>query len=233
MKCAAYCLTRNIYHKVIPSLKSLLMHSDVDKVYLVIEDDDIGFSLPDKVQCVNAVNQPYFARNGPNYNCGWTYMVMMRVVMCKLFPDLHRILTLDADTIIREDISTLWELPIDDKYLAAAKEPERSRTERADYHNMGVALWNLDKMRNEIVDRIIYALNTKRYPFVEQDCVNELCRGAIYSMPPEYNANRYTSMDKGIRIRHYAAEGNWFARPEVQYYFRIPWEECVYKSERR
>ena len=231
MKCACYCLTRNIYPQVIPSLKSLLMHADIDKVYLVIEDDDIGFPLPDKVQCVNASNQPYFHRNGPNYHCGWTYMVMMRVVMCKLFPELHRILTLDVDTIVCNDISALWDLPIDDKYLAAAKEYERSMKEHTDYFNMGVVLWNLDKMRNNIVDRIIHTLNTKYYPFCEQDCINELCRGAILEMPPEYNANWFTSMGHGIRIRHYAAEGKWYDKPEVQKYIGIPWEQCVYNQE--
>ena len=39
MKYAAYCITRNLYHDVIPSLKSLLIHTDVDEVFLVIEDD--------------------------------------------------------------------------------------------------------------------------------------------------------------------------------------------------
>ena len=215
-KCACYCLTRNIYHKVVPSMNSLLANSDVERVYLVIEDDDVGFALPDRVECVNASRQRFFYPYGPNYNCRWTYMVMMRTAMCHIFPNLDRVLTLDADTLVQADISALWDTPIGNAYVAAAFEPERSRAYRSDYYNMGVALWNLSKLRDGKADQIIRTLNRTQYTYCEQDCVNELCRGYIAELSPEYNASKYTSLERGARIRHFAAESQWFDRQDVQ-----------------
>ena len=38
MKAACYIMTRNVYKDIVPSLKSLLINSDVDKVYILAED---------------------------------------------------------------------------------------------------------------------------------------------------------------------------------------------------
>ena len=46
-------------------------------------------------------------------------MAMMRATLSKLFPNLDQILSLDVDTIIEKDISNLWNLNLDDYYLAA------------------------------------------------------------------------------------------------------------------
>jgi len=47
-------------------------------------------------------------------------MVLIRAAYSKIFPDLDRILTIDMDTVVNENISELWELNLDDYYLAAA-----------------------------------------------------------------------------------------------------------------
>jgi hypothetical protein len=46
MKVAVYAGTRNIYKDMLPSVKSLLIHSDVDKIYFLIEDDIFPYELP-------------------------------------------------------------------------------------------------------------------------------------------------------------------------------------------
>ena len=46
MKAAVYCATRNLYLDLIPAVKSLLANSDVDRVYLLIEDDAFPEELP-------------------------------------------------------------------------------------------------------------------------------------------------------------------------------------------
>ena len=80
-KSVCYTLSRNIYQDVIPSLKSLLKNGNIDWVYLVTEDDDVGFDLPDRVITVKVDPTSYFQPDGPNYNCRWTYMVLMKTVM--------------------------------------------------------------------------------------------------------------------------------------------------------
>ena len=56
MKAAVYCGTRNVYQDMIPSMKSLLIHSDVDKIYFLIEDDEFPYPLPPEVECINVSN---------------------------------------------------------------------------------------------------------------------------------------------------------------------------------
>ena len=129
MKAAAYCATRNLYHDLIPSVKSLLLHSDVGKIYLLIEDDNFPEYLPPECECINVSQQKYFIPGGPNWNRKWTWMVLMRCARSKILPpDLDRVLSLDADTIVEMDISDLWDLDLTGWYLAAAG--ERDEAER-------------------------------------------------------------------------------------------------------
>ena len=52
MKIAAYTATRNLYADMIPAVNSLLQHSDVDKVYFLIEDDVFPYDLPEKIEVI-------------------------------------------------------------------------------------------------------------------------------------------------------------------------------------
>jgi lipopolysaccharide biosynthesis glycosyltransferase len=106
---------------MIPAIKSLLINSDVDKIYLLIEDDVFPFDLPSNVETINVSNQKYFRPNGPNMNSHYTYLAMMRAALAKVFPDLDTILSLDVDTIVNQDISDVWNLPIENYYFAASR----------------------------------------------------------------------------------------------------------------
>jgi len=38
-------------------MKSLLIHSNVDKIYFLIEDDEFPYELPPEVECINVSGQ--------------------------------------------------------------------------------------------------------------------------------------------------------------------------------
>ena len=224
MKAAAYCGTRNLYADMIPAVKSLLIHSYVERIYLIIEDDSFPYYLPDCVTTINVSGQEYFRPGGPNMNSRFTWMAMMRATLCHLFPDLDRILSLDIDTIAVQDVSNLWDLPIDDCYFAASMEPIRTKKDFL-YTNIGVCLYNLKKLRDGKADRVIRELNRKPYRFLEQDVMNDLCQGAIYDMPSDYNANDWVLPSENPKIVHYAGIRVWNNTPLVQEYRDIPWSE--------
>ena len=193
MKVAAYTGTSNLYPMMYTAVKSLLMHSDVDKVYLLIEDDEFPYELPDIVKTINVKYQKFFYPDGANWRSRFSYMAMMRATYAKMFPKLDRILSLDVDTIVTEDISDLWDLPIDDYYLSASEEPKATKEHGYFYVNIGVALYNLKKLREDrMVDKVIRELNSKQYAYLEQDAFSELCHDRIYPMPPEYNYTEFT-----------------------------------------
>ena len=110
-KVAAYSATRNMYMFIPAAVKSLLTYSDVDDVWLLIEDDKFPSEfgkLPDCVHTRNLSKQRYLRWDGPNMKCGWTYMAMMRAVLCYEFPDLDRILSIDMDCLCCKDISDIY-----------------------------------------------------------------------------------------------------------------------------
>lgn len=231
MKCACYTATRNMYERLIPSLKSLLINSDVEKVYLLIEDDVFPVELPAIVECINVSKQQYFRPMGPNNVYPWAYMSMMRAALCKVLPDVDSVLSLDVDTIIDGDISMLWHYPIDDYYFVAVAEPDRCKGDTK-YTNTGVAIFNLEKMRDGKADQIIDALNWRRFFILEQDCLNEYCQGAIGLLPSIYNKSDYTAPCDEPAIVHYAGVREWDDIPLVQKYKDIPWSE-IRKPKRR
>ena len=224
-KVAAYTGTRNLYPYMIASAKSLLMNSDVEKIYFLIEDDSIGEELPQEIECINVSGQTYFKPDTPNMRSRFTYMALMRATYALMFPDLSRILSLDVDIIAGSDVSDLWELPIDDCYYAASREPEK--VYNGLYPNSGVALYNLDKLRDGKAQEVIKALNEKQYTFMEQDAFAEYCQGHIYDMPSEYNATAFTCPTKNPKIIHYAGIKNWYGFKEVKEYMDIPFKEVM------
>ena len=216
---ACYCMTRNLYEKVRPSLNSLLKNSSVDHVYLLTEDDDVGFKLPDKVSVMNVSDQKWFPKDSPNYNSRWTYMALMRIPLCHMFPDLDRVLSLDVDTIVDANIDDLWDAPIDECYFAACQETRLTSMLGRPYINAGVVLWNLKKLRDGKADEMIRELNTTFHRYNEQDVMNDLCAGKIYFIGSEYNSCQFTLPVDHPRIYHFAATLLWYEKhPMVQKY---------------
>ena len=223
MKAAVYCATRNLYRDLIPAVKSLLANSDVDRVYLLIEDDAFLEELPACVETFNVSDQPWFPPGGANYSNGWTWMVLMRAALHRVFPSFDRILSLDVDTIVREDISALWDLSLDGFWLAGALEPLKTMEGRI-YINCGVMLLNLRQLRETGKgDELIDALNRRPYDYPEQDCIAELCQGGILEIPSDFNANAFTLPTTRRRIEHFAAISWWPTNPLVQAWREAPW----------
>ena len=118
-----------------------------------------------------------------------SYMVLLRVVFTKIFPHLDKILTIDNDTIIKHNISELWDLDISNYYFAGATEPYFTH-KNFKYINMGVAMLNLKKLREDHMDDLLLEnLKTYYYHNAEQGCINDTCKGYILPIDKAYNVN--------------------------------------------
>lgn len=232
MKVAVYFGSREIYQDMISATNSLLANSDVDKIYLLIEDDVFPYGLRDKIETINVsgIVDEYF-KDSPNYNSSWTKMGLIRAALTKVFPDLDTILSIDCDTIVDKDISEIWDIPLDGCYYAGVKEPRLSATTNLDYVNAGVLLVNLKELREDKKDdEIIEFLNTKKLYFIVQDAINACCKGKIKLIPSCYNASDYTAPTNDKKIIHYAGiRGRWREYPLVKGYLRATAE---YTSEK-
>ena len=196
---------------VIPSMKSLLANADIDTVYLLTEDDNIGIELPDVCRIINVSEQQYIKKSSPNYYTQFTWMVMMRMALPMILPE-ERVLSLDLDTIVQSNIDELWEMDMEEKYIAGATEDALSEHHGYPYINCGVMMMNLKKLRDGRAEEIIELLNTKRYTFNEQDCMNEvLSTDEKLIISPAFN---YGFFNQGAmclpRILHFAGHGRKF-----------------------
>ena len=229
MKHAVYTGTRNLYGDMQTAAKSLIAHSDVDKVWLLVEDDEYDCWLPDFCEVVNVSGQQFFPHDGPNMNSQFTYMAMIRCAFALMpeFDGVDRILSLDVDTICERRVSDIWELPIDGYYFAAVREPHRAVGNLL-YTNAGVTLMNLDMLRDGKAEECVHALNSWRYKWIDQDVMNYLCQGRIYQMPAEYNACDFTRHDYS-RIRHFASlrAKKWRNEGLVEKYRKMSWEKAL------
>lgn len=225
MKAAVYAGTRNLYSDMVTAAKSLAINSSVEHIYFLIEDPVFPHPLPNYISCIDVSGQTYFNKRSPNIYKLWTWMVLMRAALTKIFPEFDQILSLDIDTIVRQNIDELWDLDLNGYDLAGVPEPEKSK-ENAPYINMGVVMFNLKELReSERDDQIIKFLNIQKFEFAEQDCINRICKDHILELPSTYNSERWTEPCDNPKIVHFAAEQFWNTKEIVKTYRNIPWKE--------
>lgn len=228
---AVYCATRNMYREMVVAAKSLLFHKGADKIIFMTEDDVFPEKLPDVIRNINISNQIYFRQDGPNYQSMYSYMVLIRAAFSKIFPEYDTVLSMDVDTIVRGNIDGIWITDLSDAYLAAAQEINQTmETVTQPYYNMGVALMNLKKLREDGLDDILIDdVNREYYVLKEQDAINIRCAGHIVPLRPEYNACRYTydHVPPEVVVRHYAYEHPWNERSDYKFYESMRWEDIL------
>lgn len=222
-KIVAYFSTGNLYNVLPAAYNSLLAHSPDVKVFCFIEDDNLPFKTPSQVTCVNVTGQTFFPKNGPCFRTRYTYMVLLKTALTKIFPDADRALILDVDTIVCDDITPLWDWDLSQAYYAAVIEPEGSRQRGRPYANFGVVMLNLAKLRDTGVDdAIIYELNTTYHPYPEQDAFNKICLNRFDPLPPEYNVTvpgfNITGNAERHVVRHFAGFSDWTDFDIVRYW---------------
>lgn len=222
MKEAVYTGSRNLYKDMVTAAKSLAYNSDVDRIWFLIEDDVFPEPLPEYVRTINVSKQKFFRPDGANMGSPYTYLAMIRAALCHVL-DADRVLSLDVDTICLRDVSDIWDIDLTDCYYAASKEAHRSYMDLL-YCNTGVALYNLEKLRDGKADEVISVLNNTHFTWVEQDVFNYLCQGRIREMDGNYNANDWTE-HPDPRILHFAGHNDWRNRPEVEKYRNMSWGE--------
>ena len=204
-KVAVYACTRNMYEQMYVCLKSLLANTIMDRVYLLIEDDEFPYPVPDIVHIGNVSGQQFFHPGSPNYSNPWSYMAMLRCVMSFILKDESRVLWLDCDTIVNEDISDLFDIDMEGYYYAGAMEPGKSK-DIFRYVNSGVLLCNLDLLRETQKEvELAYFLNNYQMNWADQEVINLLCQGRIRTIDSTYNQNAFTIPCIRPKIIHYAA----------------------------
>lgn len=135
----------------------------------------------------------------------WSYTTYYRLFLSEMLPDCPRVLYLDVDILVCDDLCKIFDLDMQDKAIACVKDVclcddagcEESRLRLADsghdmtsYFNAGIAMLNLDKWRRmgnlaEILEQTFCELPNLVYP--DQDILNHMFRHDKFMLHRRWN----------------------------------------------
>ena len=260
-KIAVYSITPNCIEFTAASIKSLLINSSVDMIYLLLPNDENDTTDYSQIFPINVtikkidVNQ-YIEICCPNRFSMYTPMCLIRCAFHKIFDDEDVVLSLDYDTIVDDNIDALWDIQKLEKWktshLAGVKEIGRTSKifpgvmlgssfvqmgaehyVRINYINAGVMLMNLKFLRESgYGDAILSEVNRTEYLFPEQDVFNKYCSQTTIYISPEYNANQFTDSTIHGKIIHFAGTDNKdTSQYLIEKYSKWTWESIVYHRQ--
>ena len=226
MRTAVFPASRLYYHDVIPSVKAILLNSSVEEVILTIEDDVFPEHLPSCVRTVNVRGQQYFRPDSINAKRNpYVYLCLLRVVYAEMFPNLDRVVSLDADAFVDRWIgSELWDMDMTGKYMAGVPETRISAERGYPYFNAGMLVLNLEEIRRDrLHEQMLSEMNRNWHQWVEQDVLNEYCKGRTIPLGSEWNAAFCTAPVGDAKIIHYAANRGWTRSDSYLKYSAMDW----------
>lgn len=109
--------------------------------------------------------------------------------------DIDRLIYIDADTIICDDISDMCKIDLQKKICAMALEGITCQYKQFiglknyDNYNAGVIIFDCDLWKKNNVEAIYINFLNKHGNYIhpEQDSISVLLKGKIYRLPPSYN----------------------------------------------
>ena len=127
--------------------------------------------------------------------CVASTAALLKFELPRLLPEVNKLLYLDGDIIVRQDLSELFAEPVHHHYAGVVLDSGRaySKNKRLQkfkyYFNSGVLLMNLDAMRkNGIPDQLIEAKrNSQDSSLMDQNIFNQVLAGKIRRFDIKYN----------------------------------------------
>lgn len=131
----------------------------------------------------------------------WSPVIFYRIFACNIFPDVDKMLYLDSDTVIHDDLSAMYATDLGEYALGGVR--DMARVDKSDstagnyvrgfkekylrhglYINSGVLLLNMPRMR-ECMPQLLATDVPLKYP--DQDILNAGLDGMILELPLRYN----------------------------------------------
>ena len=159
--------------------------------------------------------------------------------MLRLFADMlpeipDKILYLDTDTIINNDLQELYNIDIDDYELGAVTDiynwASPSRWFKSFYFNAGVLLLNMKKIREtKMLEKTRYLCLTKKMMYMDQDALNNSAK-LVKRLPVKFNSkDKYY---KEIVVHHFCNVREGKFKFVGKWWHRIkPWEVDFVKQK--
>lgn len=224
----AIAFTPNYFVPAATMLRSLLDASTGDFEVVCLVTEEIPLRMQEKLVRLGEgrLTFQYLPLKGrlegiytdPRY----TEAASFRLLLPGLLPEYDKIVYIDCDVIVRQDIGNLYQnTDLEQNWLGVVfeapieQQAERFRALGCDpnrYFNSGFLLMNLAQMRKENVSaRLLEACKVPYLEFPDQDALNQVCQGHILPLSPLYNGIRtfFIPKYKPDFIREYGSEALW------------------------
>lgn len=238
--------TPNYFIPAATCLYSIFMNTESEsRMHIIcLLSEDIPEWLRQKIQLVGGERAQYSFVNLQGrlrdiyVDAKYTEAASYRLLLPDLLPEYDKVVYIDCDVIVRNDLGKLYRtINLENNYLAAVFEaPMDFQVERfkalgcnpMEYINSGFLIMNLELMRRDnMVEKFIEASKADYLEFPDQDVLNQLCKGRIIGLPPYYNSIRsfYLPQYKSFFLRKYT-EQDWIdvhRHGTVHYTGAKPW----------
>lgn len=182
-------IDKNYFRQCKAVIRSILAHTKSDVRFYIVGGQKREFEAFNCV-CLNVPDISIIKRK-TNYR-HITTAACYRLFAPDLLPDIDKVIYLDADIIVRGDISELWNFDV--KYIAGVQDPLYKRQAKKNnlrhlYINSGVLVLNLKNLRNIDYYKRIEATQTGLYnlSLLDQDIINIAFGDIIEHLPLEWN----------------------------------------------
>lgn len=140
-----------------------------------------------------------------------TETALLKFRIAEIFSDLEKLLYLDGDILVRDDLTALYETELGENLLGAVRDlpqvlyPEQTLGAEIgrDYFNSGVMLLNLSRIREENIGAAL--LETKKClkdrSLMDQNVFNIVCRDRVLQLPFWYNVCYINWIESAKRYR--------------------------------
>ncbi len=127
-------------------------------------------------------------------------IALQKLFIPEYLKGVKKVLYLDADTLVQEDLTKAYQTNISNSYAAAVKDglmyqypehiAELNLRNKEFYFNSGVMLLNLEKIRQDkIIRKAVIYFNTHNDVFGDQDVMNVVFAGKVTPLSYRYNCN--------------------------------------------
>lgn len=165
-----------------------------------------------KIHFVNVDSKLQALKLKLNIRDYYTMTTYYRLLLPELYPNLKKVLYLDCDIVLKDDVSKLFNVDISEHLVGAIRDQSvplfKEFSEyvelalgirREDYFNAGVLLMNLKKMRKErFLKRCMDLITNFEFKVAQdQDILNVITNGKVKYIPGVWN-----TMPLGERMEH-------------------------------
>lgn len=158
---------------------------------------------------INIINVNYEKFNSFSQVFHITNTSLIKFELPNILSGIDKVLYIDSDTLITQDLFQLFNVDIKNYYIAAIRELRAEKkgfhklVNQIHYFNSGVMLMNLKKMReNDISAKLLIAKKNQpsNWTCMDQDVFNNICGGETLYLDCKYNNTCTIFLDSDIQI---------------------------------